>query len=103
MTTQQPPAASCRATLTKAASQRCVMAVSGDSCSAHPPLDHFKVLNLSPVASLSEITEAYHQQALRWLPEYDLEEPEVAEKTFEEVLGAYQMIARQLKDRPVDE
>eukprot|EP00439_Symbiodinium_sp_Y106_P045475 s555_g5.t1 len=90
-----------RATLTKAASQRCVVAVSGDNCSAHPPLDHFKVLNLSPVASLSEITEAYHQQALRWLPEYDLEEPEVAEKTFEEVLGAYQMIARQLKDRPV--
>ena len=26
----------------QAASQRCVMAVSGDSCSAHPPLDHFK-------------------------------------------------------------
>eukprot|EP00435_Cladocopium_sp_Y103_P043671 s1349_g12.t1 len=53
----------------------------------------FKVLKIPPVASLADVTEAYHQQALRWLPEYELEDPEVAEKTFEKLRGAYQVLA----------
>mmetsp|Transcript_9438 Transcript_9438/g.20883 ORF Transcript_9438/g.20883 Transcript_9438/m.20883 type:complete len:119 (+) Transcript_9438:43-399(+) len=57
----------------------------------------FKVLKIPPVASLADVTEAYHQQALRWLPEYELEDPEVAEKTFEKLRGAYQMLTRQFE------
>eukprot|EP00913_Durusdinium_trenchii_P018094 g17002.t1 len=62
-----------------------------------PCSECFKVLKIPPVASLADVTEAYHQQALRWLPEYELEDPEVAEKTFEKLLGAYQMLTRQFE------
>eukprot|EP00438_Fugacium_kawagutii_P024390 Skav213366 [mRNA] locus=scaffold317:427604:431334:- [translate_table: standard] len=42
-----------------------------------PQEEESQVLKIPPVASLADVTEAYHQQALRWLPEYELEDPEV--------------------------
>eukprot|EP00440_Ansanella_granifera_P036888 gb/GFBE01040017.1/.p1 GENE.gb/GFBE01040017.1/~~gb/GFBE01040017.1/.p1 ORF type:complete len:112 (+),score=24.14 gb/GFBE01040017.1/:1-336(+) len=67
------------------------------SCSQVACLDPFEVLNLSRAATLSDVTDAYHRLALRWLPEYDLEDPESAQASLEEVLGAYEVLTRQLQ------
>mmetsp|Transcript_30473 Transcript_30473/g.42649 ORF Transcript_30473/g.42649 Transcript_30473/m.42649 type:complete len:118 (-) Transcript_30473:257-610(-) len=71
--------------------------MAGVSTSSQPYNECFKVLKIPPVASLADVTEAYHQQALRWLPEYELEDPEIAEKTFEKLRGAYDVLTRQFE------
>mmetsp|Transcript_13404 Transcript_13404/g.31813 ORF Transcript_13404/g.31813 Transcript_13404/m.31813 type:complete len:116 (+) Transcript_13404:47-394(+) len=94
---QKAASASFKVAATQAVRQHTTAALCGETGVCNPCQDCFKVLNIAPVASLSDVAEAYHRQALRWLPEYDLEDPEAAEETFEKVLGAYKMLSRHME------
>ncbi|GHP01725.1 hypothetical protein PPROV_000048200 [Pycnococcus provasolii] len=56
-------------------------------------VDYYKVLGLHRGASDREIKRAYKQLALKWHPDKNPDNPEAAEKEFQKVAGAYEILS----------
>lgn len=56
-------------------------------------VDPYKVLGVPPGASEAEIKAAYKKQAMRWHPDRNPENRELAEQKFKEISEAYSALS----------
>ncbi|KAJ7976974.1 DnaJ protein like [Quillaja saponaria] len=59
--------------------------------------DWYKILGISKTASMSEIKRAYKKLALQWHPDKNVENREEAEKKFQEIAAAYEVLSDENK------
>jgi curved DNA-binding protein CbpA len=64
--------------------------------------DYYAVLGLSEVATPEDIRRAYRQLALRWHPDKNPENPELAERKFKQIAEAYEVLSDENRRRSYD-
>merc|ERR1712161_168521 len=56
-------------------------------------INYYKVLELSRTASPKEIKKSYHKLALAWHPDKNLDNKEEADKKFQDISEAYEILS----------
>ena len=56
-------------------------------------VDHYRVLGVARDANDAEIKKAYRKEALRWHPDKNPENKDVAEKRFKEISQAFKVLS----------
>lgn len=65
-------------------------------------MDYYKILGISKNASQEEIKKAYRKLAMKWHPDKNKDNIQVAEKKFKEISEAYQILSDEQKRKSYD-
>ena len=64
--------------------------------------DHYRVLGVARNASFQDIKKGYRRLAMKWHPDKNPDQKELAEQKFKEIAGAYQVLSDPQKRREYD-